>query len=100
MPPSSTSLTQEVSLPSKMPSPSYWMSPVRTSNAAQDVNQPVPITYRRDDHTEETLSPSTEMGWKMMLRSFSSMHTMAHKSSKELPSFQEESQLPQLYIFE
>ena len=30
MPSSSTSLTQEVSLPSRMPSPSYWMSPVRT----------------------------------------------------------------------
>ena len=36
----------------------------------------------------------------MMLCSFSSMHTIAHKSSKELPSFQqEEGQLPQLRMF-
>ena len=73
---------------------------IQVFNAAQDLDQPIPITYRRDDHTEDTLSPSTEMGWEMMLRSFSSMYTMANKSSKELPSFQqEESQLPQLRIF-
>ena len=73
---------------------------IQVFNAAQDLEQPVPITYRRDDHTEETLSPSTETGWEMMLRSFSSMHTMASKSPRELPSFQqEEGQLPQLRIF-
>ena len=36
----------------------------------------------------------------MMLHSFSSMHTMAHKSTKELATFQQEKdQLPQLRIF-
>ena len=73
---------------------------IQVFNAAQDLDQPVPITYRRDDRTEETLPPSTDTGWEMMLRSFSSMHTMAKKSPRELPSFQqEESQLPQLRIF-
>ena len=73
---------------------------IQVFDAAQDLDQPVPITYRRDDHTEESLPPSTETGWEMMLRSFSSMNTMAHKSSRELTSFQQEgSQLPQLRIF-
>ena len=73
---------------------------IQVFNASKDLDQPVPITYRRDDHTEESLPPSTETGWEMMLRSFSSMHTMAHKSSRELTSFQQEgSHLPQLRIF-
>ena len=75
---------------------------IQVFNAAQDLDQPVPIIYRRDDHTEESLlSPSTETRWEMMLRSFSSMHTMTHKSSKELATFQQEKdQLPQLRIFD
>ena len=73
---------------------------IQVFNAAQDLDQPVPITYRRDEHTEESLPSSTETGWEMMLRSFSSMHTLAHKSSKELVTFQQEQgQLPQLRIF-
>ena len=73
---------------------------IQVFNAALDLDQPVPITYRPDDHTEEVLPPSAETGWEMMLRSFSSMQTMAHKCSKELASFQQEgSQLPQLRIF-
>ena len=73
---------------------------IQVFNAARDLDQPVPITYRRDDHTEESLPPSTETGWEMMLRSFSSMHTMSHKCAKELTTFQqEEGQLPQLCIF-
>ena len=73
---------------------------IQVFNTAQDLDQPVPSTYRRDDHTEETLPPSTETGWEMMLRSFSSMHTMANKSPREVPSSQqEESQLPKLRIF-
>ena len=73
---------------------------IQVFNAARDLDQPVPITYRPDDHTEEVLSPSAETGWEMMLRSFSSMQTMAHKCSKELASFQQEgSQLSQLRIF-
>ena len=73
---------------------------IQVFNAAQDLDQPIPITYRRDEHTEESLPPSTETGWEMMLRSFSSMNTMAQKGSKELTSFQQEgSQSPQLRIF-
>ena len=73
---------------------------IQVFNAAQHLDQPVPITYRCDDHTEESLPPSTETGWEMMLRSFSSMHTMASKNPRVLPSFQqEEGQLPQLRIF-
>ena len=73
---------------------------IQVFNASQDLDQPVPITYRRDDHTEESLPPSTETGWEMMLRSFSSIHTMAYKSSKELATFQQEQgQLLQLRIF-
>ena len=73
---------------------------IQVFNAARDLDQPVPITYRPDDHTEEVLPSSAETGWEMMLRSFSSMQTMAHKCSKELASFQqEEAQLPQFHIF-
>ena len=73
---------------------------IQVFNAARDLDQPVPITYRCDDHTEKSLPPSAETGWEMMLRSFSSMHTMSHKSSKELTSFQQEgSHLPQFRIF-
>ena len=73
---------------------------IQVFNAARDLDQPVPITYRRDDHTEESLPPSAETGWEMMLRSFSSMHTMAQKRSKELTTFQwVEGQLPRLNIF-
>ena len=73
---------------------------IQVFNAASDLDQPVPVTYRPDDHTEESLTPTTETGWEMMLRSFSSMHTLAHKSSKEMATFQQEgSQLPQFRIF-
>ena len=73
---------------------------IQVFNAASDLDQPVPVTYRPDDHTEESLTPTTETGWEMMLRSFSSMYTLAHKSSKEMSTFQEkESQLPQFRIF-
>ena len=73
---------------------------IQVFNAASDLDQPVPVTYRPDDHTEESLTPTTETGWEMMLRSFSSMHTLAHKSSKEMATFQQEgSHLPQFRIF-
>ena len=72
---------------------------IQVFNAASDLDQPVPVTYRPDDDTEESLT-STETGWEMMLRSFSSMHTLAHKSFKQMATFQEEeSQLPQFRIF-
>ena len=73
---------------------------IQVFNAAQDLDQPVPITYRCDDHTEKTLPPSTETWWEMMLHSFFSMNTMAQKGSKELATFQqEEGHLPQLRMF-
>ena len=73
---------------------------IQVFNAARDLDQPIPITYRSDDHTEESLPPSAETGWEMMLRSFSSMNTMSQKCSEELATFQQEDgQLPQLRIF-
>ena len=73
---------------------------IQVFNAAHYLDQPIPITYRRDDHTEKSLPASTETGWEMMLRSFSSMQTLSHKSSRELTSFQQEgSHLPQFRIF-
>ena len=73
---------------------------IQVFNAASDLDQPVPVTYRPDDLTEESLTPTTETGCEMMLRSFSSMHTLAHKSSEEMSTFQEkESHLPQFRIF-
>ena len=73
---------------------------IQVFNATSDLDQPVPITYRRDDHTEESLPPSAETGWEMMLRSFSSMQTLSYKSSRELTSFQQEgSHLPEFRLF-
>ena len=73
---------------------------IQVFNAARSLDEPVRITYRPDDETEETLPSSRETGWEMMLRSFSSMQTMAHKCSKDLDAFRQQgSQLPQLRIF-
>ena len=73
---------------------------IHVFNAAHDLDRPVPITYRSDHHTEESLPSSAETGWEMMLRSFSSMHTMAQKCFNKLAIFrQEEGELPQLCIF-
>ena len=73
---------------------------IQVFNAAQNLDEPVRITYRPDDETEEALPCSGETGWEMMLRSFSSMQTMAHKCSKELDAFRQKgAQLPQLRIF-
>ena len=73
---------------------------IQVFNAARDLDQIVPITYRHSDHTEVSLPPSNENSWQLMLRSFSSMQTMAHKCSKELFSLlQDGSSLPQLCIF-
>ena len=73
---------------------------IQVFNAARGLDQPIPITYRCDDHTEKSLPPSAETGWEMMLRSFSSMHTMSQKCSKEIATIQQEGdQLPQMRIF-
>ena len=73
---------------------------VQVFNAALSLDERVPISYRSDDHTRVCLEEGAELGRDMMLRSFSSMQTMAHKRSKQLASFlQEGSPEPQLRIF-
>ena len=73
---------------------------VQVFNAALGLDERVPISYRSDGHTKVCLEEGTELGWDMMLRSFCSMQTMAHKRSKQLASFlQEGSPEPQFRIF-
>ena len=73
---------------------------VQVFNAALGLDERVPISYRSEDHTRVCLEEGAELGRDMMLRSFSSMQTMAHKCSKELASFlQTNSPPPQLRIF-
>ena len=75
---------------------------IQVFNASCDLDQPVPITYRPSDEeeTEEDQQLSSETAWDTMLRSFSSMQTMAHKCSKKMPIFQQKgSHPPTLRIF-
>ena len=73
---------------------------IQVFNAARSLDERVPISFRADDHTRVCLEEGAELGRNMMLRSFSSMQTMAHKCSKELASFlQTNSPPPQLRIF-
>ena len=68
---------------------------IQVFNAAQDLDQPVPITYRRDEHTEESLPANEETGWKMMLCSFSSNEHHGPQELQRAYSFSAEgSQLP------
>ena len=72
---------------------------VQVFNASRSLYERVPVTYRPNDHTVVPLGDA-ECGRDMMLRSFSSMHTMAQKYSKELATFQQkDSPPPQLRIF-
>ena len=72
---------------------------IQVFDAARSLDEPVPITYRCDDHTRVCLKDA-EPGRYMMMHSFSSMLTMAQKCSKELASFRQEgSPLPHLRIF-
>ena len=77
---------------------------IQVFNAALSLDEPVPITYRCDEDTKVCLE-SEELGREMMMRSFSSMQTMAQKCSKKLVSFQQKGSLaqvgqgPQLRIF-
>ena len=75
---------------------------IQVFNASRDLDQPVPITYRPNDEeeAEEDQQLSSETAWDMMLRSFSSMQTMAHKCSKKMPIFQQKGSHPsKLRIF-
>ena len=72
---------------------------IQVFNASRSLYERVPVTYRPNDHTEVSLGDA-ECGRDMMLRSFSSMHTMSQKYSKELATFrQKNSPPPQLRIF-
>ena len=73
---------------------------IQVFNAALSLDEPVPITYRPNDCDRHSIPLQGEDGRNMMLRSFSSMQTMAQKCSKQLASFlQEGSPVPQLRIF-
>ena len=68
-------------------------------NALQDLDQPLPVSYRPDKDTEEIL-PSTQTGRDLMQRLMSSFHTMGVKHSKEMSHFQEHgAQSPKPSIF-
>ena len=72
---------------------------IQVFNASRSLSERIPVTYRPNDHMVVSLGDA-ECGRDMMLRSFSSMQTMAQKKSKELASFQQKnSPPPQLRIF-
>ena len=68
-------------------------------NASQDLDRPLPVSYRPDKDTEEIL-PSTQTGRDLMQRLMSSFHTMGVKHLKEMSHFQEHgAQSPKPSIF-
>ena len=69
-------------------------------DAAHRLDKPYPITYRTPKQEAEPPRASEETVQDLMLRSFSSMYTIAQKCSKQLASFQQQDSLPpQLRIF-
>ena len=52
---------------------------VHVFNAANDLDQPAPITYRLNAITEVKTSSGPETAWEMMLRSLSSVQTLVYK---------------------
>ena len=52
---------------------------VHVFNAAEDLDQPAPITYRPDATTEVKTLSGPETAWEMMLRSLSSVQTLVYK---------------------
>ena len=72
---------------------------IQVFDASRSLYERIPVTYRPNDHTVVSLGDA-ECGRDMMLRSFSSMHTMSQKYSKELTTFQQKnSPPPQLRVF-
>ena len=71
---------------------------IQVFNAAQDLDQPVQSTYRFDDSPTIVLPSSMETGWQGIVRSLSSMQTLAHKFPKGLAGVLD-GQLPELRIF-
>ena len=55
---------------------------VHVFNAALDLDQPVPVTYRPNASTEVKVTASSETVWGMTLRSLSSVQTLAYKVSR------------------
>ena len=56
---------------------------IHVFNASKDVDSLAEITYRDTDGREKVVA-STETTWELMLRSFSSVHTLEYKCSKHL----------------
>ena len=72
---------------------------IQVFNAALNLDERVPITYRSTGHPVVHLD-GAENGRDMMMRLFCSMQTMAQKCSTQLASFQQkDSPSPQLHIF-
>ena len=72
---------------------------IQVFNASRSLSERIPITYRPNDHTVVPLGDA-ECGHDMMLRSFSSMQTIAQKTCIKLATFrQKDSPPPQLRIF-
>ena len=67
---------------------------VHVFNAALDLDQPVPITYRPDASTEVTAMASSETVWEMTQRSLSSVQTLAYKVSSNAGALPMNIQLP------
>jgi ankyrin repeat protein len=62
---------------------------VHVFNASKDVDSPAEMTYRYTDGREKTVK-STGTTWELMLRSFSSVHTLEYKCSKHLQDLMDE----------
>ena len=71
---------------------------VHVFNASKDVDSPAEMTYR-DKHGQETVMKCKETTWELMLRSFSSVHTLKYKCTKHLKDLMEEGKsVPQCRI--
>ena len=64
-------------------------------NAARDLNELLPITYRPDEATVVESESSSETAWKMMLRSLSSVYNLAYKVSSDARALLVDNRLPQ-----
>ena len=67
---------------------------VHVFNAALDLDQPVPITYRPNASTEMKILASLETSWEMTQRSLSSIQTLAYKVSSNAGALAMNIQLP------
>ena len=67
---------------------------VHVFNAALDLDQPVPITYRPNASTEVTAMANLETVWGMTLRSLSSVQTLAYKVSSNADALPPNIRLP------